>query len=79
MLTVRHINPDNKQEFLFEVTSVWKREGGESASGNPCISWRRADGMCEDVFRGTIYVMNELGKTIAKYELYPEPISTKGE
>jgi hypothetical protein len=32
--------------------------------------------MCEDVFHGTIYVMNELGKTIAKYELYP---ITQGE
>jgi hypothetical protein len=71
MLTVRHINPDNKQEFVCEVTAVQKREGVESASGNPCISYWRVDGMCEDVFRGTIYVMNELGKTIAKYELYP--------
>jgi hypothetical protein len=70
MLTVKVVHPGIGREFVVEVSAVQKRPAGESASGFPCVSyWRTKDGICEDIFQGIVYVMNELGKTIAVYEL----------
>jgi hypothetical protein len=73
MLSIRVIH-DGGYEFVRGEVTVVKLQPTEPKRVS---YWIQGQNECvEDILDGTIYVMNELGKTIAKYELYPEPIST---
>ena len=91
MLTIKLIRPDGCEikpenflsnqdfsEYVEEVKSVFLNTGNQSASGHPSVTYfvpGKDD--CVDIYEGTVYVMNEAGKTIAKYDLgYGNPWNT---
>jgi hypothetical protein len=83
MLTIKVIRPDGSKikpedflsnkdfsEFVEEVKSVFFNTGNQSVSGHPSVTYFvPGSDRCIDIYEGTIYVMNENGKTIAKYDL----------
>lgn len=84
MLTIKVIRPDGKKhdesehlpsvafsEFIEEAKTVFYNTAVQSASGHPSVSFFKDNGMDGgiDVYEGTVYVMNEAGATIAKYDL----------
>lgn len=84
MLTIRIINPESGQEFIKEVQSVSvNREIPPNEPGDICgrqyLTYIDGGYKPEsaDVYYGEVYVMNELGKTIAKYWLNALTISDK--
>lgn len=77
MLTIRVIQEDGR-ELLKEVSSVMRRPGEETLTRSDCITYFE-DENAIDVFDGTIYVMNENGKTIAVYKVSSKWIVPQGE
>jgi hypothetical protein len=74
MLTVKIIRPDGT-EWVEEAKSVCSNTAEQSATHNPSVTYFTNDKemRCIDIYEGTIYVMNENGKTIADYYLlYPK-------
>jgi hypothetical protein len=82
MLTIKVIRPDGKQvtseisnadfsEFVEEARTVFYNTAAQSVSGHPSVTYFKDDreGKAIDVYEGLVYVMNEGGKTIAKYDL----------
>jgi hypothetical protein len=79
MLTIRWINPESGDELIKEVQSIsLKREIPPDKSGGICgrqyLTYTDVSGKLlltesTDIYYGEVYVMNELGKTIAKYWL----------
>lgn len=74
MMTIKHITPSG-EEFVYPATHVnyVPADAAEHFPGNPapCTSlWRYdADGRAHQVLGGTAFVMNEHGKTVARYDL----------
>jgi hypothetical protein len=74
MLTMLLINKDGS-ELVKEIDSVMKRPAKESASNASCLTYfeKRHDGnQAVDVFDGTMFIMNENGKTVANYVVSSE-------
>jgi hypothetical protein len=82
MLTIKVIRPDGTKstdnnlssvdfsEFVEEVNSVFLNTGHQSATGSQSVTYfKPGSDRAYDVYEGVIYVMNENGKTIAKYDL----------
>ena len=76
MLTVKVRRLDGS-EWVEEVSSVSLNPARESASGRISFTYFRhgKEPLATDVYEGKVYVMNELGKTIADYELGTPPIA----
>jgi hypothetical protein len=71
MLSIRVIR-DGGYEFVRGGISVVKLQPTEPKRVS---YWLVGQNECvEDILDGIIYVMNENGKTVATYSLYPEPI-----
>jgi hypothetical protein len=72
MLTVRVIEASGLEQVR-EVRSVMLRPAKESLTGSPCLTYFLDSGEgwsnSVDVYDGTVYVMNENGKTVASYFL----------
>ena len=74
MLTIRTIDPDGL-EVVREIRNTMLRPAKESPTGSPCLTYflEHSEGNdwpdCVDVYCGTVYVMNESGKTVASYFL----------
>ena len=82
MLTVKIIVPDGNKtkpedfltnidfrEWIEEATSVALNTAAQSQTGHRSVTYFTDDGRPQEVFEGTIYVMNENGNTIARYDL----------
>jgi hypothetical protein len=75
MLTIKIIENDGR-ETVKEINSVTLRPANESSSGSRCLTYfgfQNNEFYATDVFNGTVYIMNENGKTIANYVLFGEP------
>jgi hypothetical protein len=74
MLTVRYCDPDGG-EIVFPVASVQKsvRKTGSSTTPHADVTFDRLPGSpgLLQVSSGCVYVMNDHGKTVAKYDLGP--------
>lgn len=75
MLTVRYCDPDGG-EIVFPVSSVTKtpRKVGSSTSPHADVMFDRLPGSGPGLLQvssGCVYVMNDHGKTVAKYDLGP--------
>ncbi len=71
MLTVRHIKA-NGEEVLEQVDRIeFKPEAAGPGSG--AINAERLDDRLQFT-GGTIFVMNDLGKTVARYDLGASPV-----
>lgn len=75
MLTVRYCDPDGG-EVVFPVSSVQKspRKTGSSTSPHADVTFDRLPGSGPGLLQvssGCVYVMNDHGKTVAKYDLGP--------
>lgn len=75
MLTVRYCDPDGG-EIVFPVSSVSKtpRKVGTSTSEYADVNFDRLPGSGPGLLQvssGCVYVMNDHGKTVAKYDLGP--------
>jgi len=57
-----------------EVLSVRQNMPQESASHHESVSCYRPDKTCLDVYAGTVYVMNDNGKTVGNYQLGNPPM-----
>jgi hypothetical protein len=66
VFTVRHIDA-NGHESIREAKSITSNPGG----GERIVTCRDAGGIGESFTDGILYVMNEAGKTVAKYDLGP--------
>jgi len=80
MLTVKVIRPDGS-EFVREVDGVDLNTSEQSETGRKSVScWRGTPGGSNiiEIFCGTVWVMNESGKTIANYSLGNPPMECSG-
>lgn len=92
MLTIKVIRPDgcktdhpedmshlDMSEYIEEAKSVFLNTGNQSASGHQSVTYFvPGNDRAYDIYEGVIYVMNESGKTIAKYDLgYGNPWNTE--
>lgn len=77
MLTVKIIKPDSS-EWIHEAFSVSQNTPEQSASKHASVSCFLTDKTCLDVYAGTVYVMNENGKTVANYDLGNPPMECGG-
>jgi len=75
MLTVRYCDPDGG-EIVFPVSSVHKsmRKTGSPTTPHADVTFDRIPGSGPGLLQvssGCVYVMNDHGKTVAKYDLGP--------
>jgi len=88
MLTVKVIRPDGS-EYIEEASSVFLNNPQQSPTGRNSVSYFSpvhpalvVDGepvsKCQDVYEGTVYVMNSNGKTVGNYCLGSEPAVLPG-
>lgn len=72
MMTVKHITLSG-EEFLYPTTSVNYTPGRDNlppASSDPATLWiYDADDRAKPLTGGTCFVMNEHGKTVARYDI----------
>lgn len=68
MLTIRHIEPTGHETVLQTMRVTMHPTDGVNL-GAPTVFYDRPDGGTSLVEEGVVYVMNDLGKTVAKYEL----------
>ena len=69
MMTVKHITLSG-EETVFQTTSARftpVKQGHEDAA--PPTVWFEADGVERPLTGGTVFVMNDHGKTVARYDI----------
>lgn len=77
MLTVKHIHLSGREEIVLTRRASYQPEGvPHSTVGNPsepedmrCCLIEDFDGSTTRIFGGTVFVMNDLGKTVSRYDL----------
>lgn len=79
MLTIKHITPSN-EEFVYPTTHVnFVPQDAKAAVTGFDSLWRYDnDGRAHEIVDGVAYVMNESGKTVARYHLNG-PVAPRGE
>ena len=70
MLTVMHISASG-DEYVFQAATVLKCRDREATAIKFMVEFHddRGQPIYPSIFDGAVYVMNELGKTVAKYDL----------
>jgi len=76
MLTMRYIESDGK-EMVKEVEAVGRFPASESITNSDYLVYWNTDGQGCEIHDGTVYVMNENGKTIANYVVSSDWKETK--
>jgi len=71
MLTMRYIEKDGK-ELVKEIKSLMRCPASESITDSDFLIYWNTDGEGVEIHDGTVYVMNENGKTIADYVVSSE-------
>lgn len=76
MLTILHVEPTG-HETILQTKRVTSHPGPQIQGGERSIYWERDDGSTVAIETGTVYVMNDNGKTVAKYhlEIGPAPLA----
>lgn len=73
MLTVKHIRPDGAEAIDIARRALWYPEKNPETSDSPTgiltVITPTSDSF--DITSGTVYVMNDLGKTIGVYDITP--------
>jgi hypothetical protein len=74
MLTLKYIEP-NGREIIVETKSVWTEPDSSKPITQPLVYADNGDGREPHCFGGygSVYVMNDAGRTVAKYYLGEEP------
>ncbi len=73
MMTIRHVAP-SEHEVVIQTRRVELYPKSTSSEGVPSVFYERDDGSTDEITQGTVYVMNDNGKTVAVYHLrYSEP------
>jgi hypothetical protein len=75
MLTVRHIYASGHEEIHLTNRVSFQPFSAEGGSPPKTVFWERQDGSTVPLTDGSVYVMNDLGKTVAKYSLTEETIA----
>lgn len=72
MLTVKQITLSG-EEFIWQALAPVSYTPAELRSGEPrgknVVSFNTADGVASTIASGTVFVMNEAGSTLARYDL----------
>lgn len=68
MLTVKHVEPTG-HETIHEATDVSSAPADRFGEAVNRVFYTRANSEVEGITSGTVYVMNEAGKTVAVYRL----------
>lgn len=70
MMTIKHIT-DNGEEFVYPTTHVnFVPERATLTVGQPSGLWRYdGTGRAYEINHGMVYVMNEAGSTVARYDM----------
>ena len=76
MLTIKVISKDGK-ECIEEVKSVMFNPATEQRSATMFVWYEDKEDLPYTLYEGTVYVMNENGSTIAKYDIYVNPTVCK--
>lgn len=78
MLTMRYIEEDG-HEVVKEVESVMRVPAKESVTKSAYLVYWNIDdkGSPVEIYDGTVYVMNEMGKTIANYVVSTKWVETE--
>lgn len=78
MLTMRYIEEDG-HEIVKEIESIMRVPAKESVTKSAhLIYWNVEDkGQAIEIYDGTVYVMNENGKTIANYAVSQKWVETE--
>jgi hypothetical protein len=66
MLTLRVIETTG-HESIIQTTRVTKHPGNQVNGGENIVFWDRPDGSVGTIESGTVYVMNDAGKTVSVY------------
>ncbi len=73
MMTIRHVAPST-HEMVIQTRRVELYPKFASSDEVPAVFYERDDGSSVEVTEGTVYVMNDNGKTVAVYHLkHSEP------
>jgi hypothetical protein len=70
---------DDFSEFIVEAHSVFLNTKNQSQTGHKSVTYfeTKDENRAIDILEGTVYVMNEAGSTIAKYDLgYGFPVES---
>lgn len=87
MFTVKHIHLCGAEE-IFQVHTVRYTPGGTpdqrpnvAASATPETLWVRSPDWMDEkpLTGGTVFVMNDIGKTVARYDLGASPVPIIGD
>lgn len=75
MLTVKHITLSG-EEFVYPTPSVnfVPDRARSQASGSDSLWIYEPDGRPRELTGGTVFVMNERGKTVSRYDLGASPV-----
>jgi hypothetical protein len=85
MLAIKHIDRGIETVYLAheatfrpseEAAKCFTRSPIEAATEGGCVNIIRENGVLLGLVGGTVYVMNESGKTVAKYVLNPSHPAT---
>ena len=73
MLTIKHIRPDGAEAIDIVRRALWYPAGAIEASSSPTGTLTLITPTSDsfDIDCGTVYVMNEQGKTVGVYDITP--------
>lgn len=88
MFVLKHIHADGREDIIqsdnvrFDPgVPTWQSEDGKcGATGTPPTLWIAERGfVTQPLTGGTVFVMNENGKTVARYDLGASPVPIIGD